>query len=407
MSRFIQLHSLISYPASLLNRDDAGFAKRIHFGDSPRVRVSSQCLKRHWRQAEGPHSIREAGDGLSIRSREIFQRMIVAPLLAEGFDAKLIEEVTRAVMAEVLGESSKAKDEKAEEKKAKKAKKGDEQLALLSEEESPEAVASSLNLKTNQVIVLGQPEVKFLLDNIRALLQEADTAKDAKAKVKAWLTKDTKKNLKVVGAGIDAALFGRMVTSDILARGDAAIHVAHAMTVHKGHFETDYFSALDDLEKADGALGSGHINTTELTTGIYYTYVVIDTRLLLSNLGGDAALAREVIEKFIHLMATVSPGAKLGSTAPYAAAHLMLAEKGEHQPRTLANAFIKGVDTRDPLNAAYSALAQHLKALDGMYGPTTTRKLAALEPTPELLSAVGGDVTPLSDLATWTTAEIG
>ena len=47
-ARFLQIHTLTSYPASLLNRDDAGFAKRMPFGDATRTRISSQCLKRHW-----------------------------------------------------------------------------------------------------------------------------------------------------------------------------------------------------------------------------------------------------------------------------------------------------------------------------------------------------------------------
>ena len=33
-ARFLQIHTLTSYPASLLNRDDAGFAKRMPFGDA-------------------------------------------------------------------------------------------------------------------------------------------------------------------------------------------------------------------------------------------------------------------------------------------------------------------------------------------------------------------------------------
>ena len=49
MSRFLQIHWLASYPAALLNRDDAGLAKRIPFGGHTRGRISSQCLKRRWR----------------------------------------------------------------------------------------------------------------------------------------------------------------------------------------------------------------------------------------------------------------------------------------------------------------------------------------------------------------------
>ena len=71
-----------------------------------------------------------------------------------------------------------------------------------------------------------------------------------------------------------------MVTGDVLARCDAAVHVAHAFTVHPGFFETDYFSAVDDLNPA-GETGSGHINTSELTSGLYYGFVVVDVPLLV------------------------------------------------------------------------------------------------------------------------------
>lgn len=36
----------------------------------------------------------------------------------------------------------------------------------------------------------------------------------------------------VLNAGLEATLFGRMVTSDPEANTDAAIHIAHAFTVH-------------------------------------------------------------------------------------------------------------------------------------------------------------------------------
>lgn len=44
--RFIQIHTLHAYPAALLNRDDAGLAKRLPLGNAERTRISSQCLKR-------------------------------------------------------------------------------------------------------------------------------------------------------------------------------------------------------------------------------------------------------------------------------------------------------------------------------------------------------------------------
>ena len=52
-ARFLQIHTLTPYAASLINRDDVGAAKRLPFGGATRTRISSQCLKRHWRMAVG------------------------------------------------------------------------------------------------------------------------------------------------------------------------------------------------------------------------------------------------------------------------------------------------------------------------------------------------------------------
>jgi len=56
-ARFIQIHTLTSYPSTLLNRDDAGFAKRLPFGGATRTRISSQCLKYHWRHNDGESAL--------------------------------------------------------------------------------------------------------------------------------------------------------------------------------------------------------------------------------------------------------------------------------------------------------------------------------------------------------------
>lgn len=172
-----------------------------------------------------------------------------------------------------------------------------------------------------------------------------------------------------------------MVTSDILARCDAAVHVAHAFTVHAAQTEVDYLTAVDDLTPQEGKLGAGLISQTDLTSGLYYGYVVVDIPLLVSNLTGcdlrkdpeswkkaDRTLAANVTESLVHLIATVSPGAKLGSTAPYSFAHLMLIEAGDAQPTTLANAFLDPVPTTGDLLAnAYKALAYEIADLDLHY----------------------------------------
>ena len=89
-AKFIQIHTLTSYPGALLNRDDAGFAKRLPFGGATRTRVSSQCLKYHWRNYNGEHALSSlTGVSRSIRSRETFKEKIARPIIGEGYPPAL------------------------------------------------------------------------------------------------------------------------------------------------------------------------------------------------------------------------------------------------------------------------------------------------------------------------------
>jgi CRISPR system Cascade subunit CasC len=116
-----------------------------------------------------------------------------------------------------------------------------------------------------------------------------------------------------------------------------------------------------------------------LTSGLFYGYVVVDIDGLVRNLGDNRDLAASVVEKLIHLVAKVSPGAKLGSTAPYAYSHLVLAESGNAQPRTLQNAFLDPVRTQgNVVQNANERLAEHLFDLDKMYGKSEARAHAGL-----------------------------
>ena len=79
--RFLQIHTLSPYTGALLNRDASGLAKRLPYGGVLRTRVSSQCLKRHWRIAEDPHALRKI-DGVTaaLRSRELVTKKVIEPL---------------------------------------------------------------------------------------------------------------------------------------------------------------------------------------------------------------------------------------------------------------------------------------------------------------------------------------
>ena len=105
--KFLQIHTLHSYPAALLNRDDSGLAKRLPFGGSIRTRISSQCLKRHWRVAQDEFSLHSIdGSTSALRSRNIVERKVMAPLKEkDAFSEEVLKSVEDAFNIGVYGRS--------------------------------------------------------------------------------------------------------------------------------------------------------------------------------------------------------------------------------------------------------------------------------------------------------------
>ena len=376
--RFLQIHTLHSYPAALLNRDDSGLAKRMPFGGAVRTRISSQCLKRHWRVAQDEFAIHNiAGATAALRSRNIVERRVMEPIRADGGASDdVLKAVEDAFNIGVYGRSGTTESGR-------------------------------------QPLLLGLPEVEHLRERAAAICAEHPQDADAAGKAATDLFNARRgegNNFRALldsaklPAGLEGALFGRMVTSDPGANIEAAIHVAHAFTVHAEESESDYFSVVDDLQREDEDAGAAHIGDMELTAGLFYGYVVVDVPGLVSNLEGcdsgdwedaDRDLAGKVVEHLTHLIATVSPGAKLGSTAPYACADLMLVEACNRQPRSLANAYREPARAR--IEAATEKLTGYLSKLDQAYSGKEIRRVMSVEdcdiPKAERLC--------LDDLATW------
>ena len=154
-----------------------------------------------------------------------------------------------------------------------------------------------------QPLLLGEAEIGHLAAEARkiAAAHGARSQGGREGMAKEW-GKDAKANMKALResctlpGGLASALFGRMVTSDVEANIDAAIHVAHAFTIHAEESESDYFTVVDDLHRIEDDAGADHIGETELTSGLFYGYVVLDRKMLLDNLGGAADMAGEVAD---------------------------------------------------------------------------------------------------------------
>jgi len=77
---------------------------------------------------------------MSVRSRRIFEDLVYEPLVEEeGLDPEAVEEVTKAIMEIVLG-----------------------------------GTASEDGLRTNQLIVLGRPEIRYIKDEVRRIVSDPE-----------------------------------------------------------------------------------------------------------------------------------------------------------------------------------------------------------------------------------------
>jgi CRISPR system Cascade subunit CasC len=354
------------------------------FGGVLRGRVSSQCIKRHLRFAGAADatgakanewSLQALGVAMSERTREAVERRILpqAKTMVRGTPTEAVEKaVVETLLKEVYGD---------------KARPG--------------------TTDARQALVFGAPEIAHIAKLAAEALGELD-AKAATAKLTGFFKAErVNMNAMKLNAGLEAALFGRMVTSDPAANTDAPVHVAHALTVHPIEREMDFMAVVDDLKREDDSADAGAAGTfdAELTSGLYYNYMVVDVALLVSNLGGNSELAGQVVERLIHLAAEISPGAKKGSTAPYAYAELMLVEAGNRQPRTLGNAFREPVKARTNtmFDDALNKLFAYIGNIDAAYGNHRTRKLMTIDPNVTLPSAARA---PLDELAAWAGAQV-
>ena len=374
--RFLQIHSLSAYAAALLNRDDSGQAKRLLYGGVLRTRVSSQCLKRHWRHADDMHSLYSiAGATEDFRSRELVTLKVLGPL-RQQFPEEIVDALEPDVQAAVYG-------------------------------------PRGIDRKSRQTLLLGAPEIDWLRSETEYLAARALQAGDgdpgraarlAAEAAKTW-REDCRTNFQAMReatalpGGLAAALFGRMVTSDPSANIVAPLHVAHAFTVHAEETESDFLTAVDDL--SNDSATADLIQETELTSGLFYGYVVVDLNGLLANLADSAEMAGQVLHSLVHLIAEISPGAKRGSTAPYGRAGFMLLEAGNRQPRSLAEAW--RIPCPATLDIAIAALVSHLHALDDVYATGEERRFMSLADA-EVPGAQRGS---LASLAAWAEGVVG
>ena len=331
----VEIHVLQSFPPANLNRDENGMPKSTVFGGYPRARISSQCQKRAVRLFYREHSELEATQ-FAQRSRSWMPEL--KALLVDQDISEVQAEIAAKLALEVLG--AKIEGDKVESK---------------------------------TILFLGRTEIAAIADILVknwAKIESELKGKEPKLPVKdPNIPKVIEKALVESGKPGDVALFGRMMAALPTVNVDAAVQVAHAISVNKLQQEFDFFTAVDDLGASDDQ-GADHMGETGYNSSTYYRFTTLNTTQLQKNLGSDeqvANITQAFAEAFINAIPTGHQNGFAAHSLP--AAVMVVVRKG--QPVSLVDAFENPVAPKGGkslLENAVSKLDGHWAELTKMYG---------------------------------------
>lgn len=350
MSRtIIDIHILQTVPPSNINRDDTGSPKTAIYGGVRRSRVSSQAWKRATRVAFN------AGldpSDLGVRTRRIVE-----------------------LLAEEIVELSSGLAEKATELASATFK----EVGIDTKPPKKETTAEA-----SYLVFLSRHQLKALAQAAVDAANSDDVVKHLKkANVKALADRDH---------SVDIALFGRMVAEQTDMNVDAAVQVAHAISVHPVETEFDYFTAVDDF-LGDDETGAGMIGTVEFNSSTLYRYATLDVDRLADNLGDPQATKRAVeafVQAFVRSMPTGKQNTFANRTLPEAVVVLVR----DSQPINLVGAFERPVHESERagrVKQASELLRAEAGEIERAYNET---------PVAGWVTRIGEDTASLDELGT-------
>ncbi|KXK11338.1 MAG: type I-E CRISPR-associated protein Cas7/Cse4/CasC [Fimbriimonadaceae bacterium] len=353
----IEVHIIQNHAPSNLNRDDSGSPKSAMFGGYRRARISSQCLKRCYRTSQ---TFRAAVDSIGMHTTSMPDE-VLRRVSSDGVNLTEVERtnLAKALLAVVKkgegggGEGGPDSDSTTDQAgQVDKAKAGKEKL------------------KTAQSVFWRKLEIDALVEAVN------DWAKGDKKK-----EFDAKEALKPVGLNwtgipVDMALFGRMVTSDLMHNVEASSQFAHAISTHEWQREFDLWTRVDDrrdkrldfYRSAFGAeekleSGTDGMGDAEFTSACYYSYFNVNFDALVDNLTGKALKhdlddskdredakkrACDAVAGLIKAAIFERPTGKFNSMASPSLPTLVLVEvRDSHVAVSYADAFAKPVDPKN------------------------------------------------------------
>ncbi len=344
----LELHLIQSFPPANLNRDENGMPKSTVFGGRPRARISSQCQKRAVRKFYQDYADLNPAQ-FANRSRNWLPKLQEL-LTDQGIEANHAEVAARLALEEGL-----------------KLKFNDEG-------------------KATTIVFLGQTELaaiaNILVSNWVIIKPGLTGDTPELPKREPNIAKVIEKALVETGKPGDVALFGRMMASLPTVNVDAAVQMAHAISVNTLQQEFDFFTAVDDLG-GDDETGADHMGETGYNSSTYYRFATLDTDQLAQNLGGTEHL-ESIIKAFADAFVQAIPSGHQNGFAAHTRPAAVMAVVRQGQPVSLVDAFedpiapkgqpVSLVDAfEDPIapKGGKSLLENAVKALDAHWADLT------------------------------------
>ncbi|MFI9116974.1 type I-E CRISPR-associated protein Cas7/Cse4/CasC [Streptomyces venezuelae] len=382
MNRFyLDVHALQTVPPSNLNRDDTGAPKTAVYGGVPRARVSSQAWKRATRAYFEDEQLLDPSE-LGVRTKKIVE--VIAGRIAAA-DQSLAGGPAEQLAAEVV-----------------------QAAGLKIEVPKRKADAASKNGGSEPL-----PEAKYLmflscrqLDALAALAVEG--AADSKAFFKEKKNKDRAKAFADSRHSVDIALFGRMVADVTDINVDAAVQVAHAISVHRVENESDYYTAVDD-KNTDAEPGAGMIGTVDFNSATLYRYAALGVHQLAENLGQglreDESVTtpvRRAVEAFVRSFIESLPKGKINTFGNHTLPEAVVVKLRATRPVSFVSAFEEAVrgDQGGHVREAVERLAEFIPDIEHKYGDdaSTLTWVLRVGPSTQKLSGIGTEAETLGEL---------
>lgn len=286
---YLDIHAIQVLPPSNVNRDEFGNPKSALYGGVNRSRVSSQSWKRAIREYFYENS---EVQNLGVRTLKLPD--YIADKMLE-IDSSIPREEAIKKAGKVLksaGISTKLKDVDDE---------GEKTLVL----ESLFFISDKQALELAQAAVKGDVAKPDIIDSI-------------------------KNNM-----SIDIALFGRMVASSKNLNVEASCQVAHAISTHEVNSEVDYFTAVDEYTKDQGAAMIGNSNFNASTLYRYSNTAIHD---LFEKIHDKETLINS-IKLFIKAFCLSMPSGKISSYANQTFPSFLAIDIRSDRPMNLVSAF--------------------------------------------------------------------